>query len=181
MCGKSNTSCRCHQRGWKDIQLLCGFTRQGIIQQLIDDYKFHRVKAAGIVLAELFDRVLDELPEQTIIVPIPTAAANIRRRGYDHMKYIAYQFAKYRNLPCQQLLIRRNNVTQHFTKTAGERKRQAREFFAVHTKSSLDGSYLLIDDIFTTGSTVRAAVDALQAAGAHEVRVAVIAHHTGKL
>lgn len=181
VCGRTKQTCRCRGQDWRDVLLYCGFERCGAVRQLIDDYKFHRVVAADGLLAELLDKALPGLPENTVLIPVPTAPANVRRRGYDHMRRVALKLAKRRHLPCQGLIRRRSNVTQHFAKTAQQRRRQAQQFFMLYGKVSPDVTYLIIDDIFTTGSTLQAAVDILKSAGAEDVRAAVIARHIGKL
>ena len=178
LCGrivKKANLCGTHRQSYDT--LWCFGLRQGVIKKIIDDYKFHRVRAAAAVLADLLDSRLPTLPDDVVIVPIPTTSKNMRRRGYDHMLLIAKYLAKRRNLPFSPLLRRRNNVTQHFTKSSKERKRQARYFFEPASMIDPDKTYLIIDDIFTTGATISAAADCLKKADAKRVEVAVIARH----
>ena len=143
--------------------------------KLIDQYKFHQVREAHKVLAELLNESLPDFSSETVIVPVPTIAGHIRQRGYDHMLLIARRFARRRGLPVRTLLVRRSNAVQHFAKTAGQRRSQAKRFFEVHGKPDPKKHYLILDDIFTTGATVEAAAGALKKAGAVRVSVAVIA------
>jgi predicted amidophosphoribosyltransferase len=106
---------------------------------------------------------------------VPTAPKNVRFRGYDHMALVARALAKRRGWTVSTALRRRSNVTQHFAKTATERRRHAKDFFEVRGSVNIDQPHLVIDDIFTTGSTVEAAADCLKQAGATEVWVGVIA------
>lgn len=164
--------CLCHDvpylRGW------CVARREGAISKVIDAYKFERVMAAHETLAALLDAVVPQLPEQTVIVPIPTTPKNVRIRGYDHMLLVARSFASKRKLRCSPLLRRRNNITQHFTKSAQERKEQAKSFFGVAPGVSSDVPYLILDDIMTTGATLESAARTLCDAGATEVWVGVL-------
>lgn len=174
-CPKSSL-CSRHRLPYR--QLYCASERKGAVRRLIDDYKFHRVQAADVVLAELLNEALPELSDTTIIVPIPTAAKNSRKRGYDHMWRIARRLGKLRGLPVRPLLRRRNNVTQHYAKTAAQRRKQAAEFFEVVGAVDPKATYLLIDDIFTTGATLTEAARALRKAGAKDIIVGVIARHS---
>lgn len=153
----------------------CFSRRTGAIAKIIDDYKFRRVEAAADVLSELLDKKLPSLSDEAVIVPIPTISQNIRRRGFDHIQKIAKKLSKRRNVPLSSLLHRRNNVTQHLTKSS--RQRQAKDFFEVRGVVDKNRRYIIIDDIFTTGSTVLAAADCLKQAGAQHVEIAVIARH----
>ena len=142
--------------------------------RLIDDYKFHRVRAASGVLARFLDELLPEYDTSTVVVPVPTAPANIRKRGYDHMLLIARQFARRRGLRVERPLVRQTNVTQHYARSAAERRKQAQQFFRVRGARA-DVPYLILDDIFTTGSTIKAAAQTLRDAGAKDIRVGIIA------
>ena len=155
----------------------CFSRRTGVVAKIIDDYKFNRAQAAADLLSEFLDDTLPELPLETVIVPIPTTSKNIRRRGFDHIRKIAIKLSRRRKIECRSLLRRRNNVTQHFTKSSAQRKRQAKEFFEIVGKVDKNKRYIIIDDIFTTGSTVLAAVECLKKNGAKHVEIAVIARH----
>ena len=155
----------------------CVSERSGVIQKLIDELKFERKRAVSKVLAEILNERLPELPKETCLVPIPTAPRNIRRRGYDHMLMISGQLAKLRNLETAPLLIRKNNVTQHFAPNAKARHEQAKNFFEISKKHTIKPrvSYVLIDDIFTSGATLKAGATCLREAGVDLVSIIVIA------
>lgn len=155
-------------------RLWCVTKREGTVAKVIDAYKFERVGSAHRVLADLVNDSLPDIQGELVIVPIPTAPKNIRIRGYDHMLLVAKRLSKLRGWPVKQLLRRRNNITQHFAKSATERKRQAKEFFEVSGKIDKNLTHLVIDDIFTTGSTVEAAAECLKRAGAENVYISVI-------
>ena len=110
-------------------------------------------------------------------MPIPTISQNIRRRGFDNIQKIAIKLSRRRKVGCLFLLRRRNNITQHFTKSSRQRRRQAKDFFELRGVIDKNRRYVIIDDIFTTGSTVMAAADCLKKAGAEHVEVAVIVRH----
>lgn len=157
--------------------LWCAAHREGPLAKVIDDYKFQRAKSAYGVLAEVLDERLPDFPENTVIVPIPTAPRNVRIRGYDHMLLVGRELAKRRGLRLGLPLRRVSNLTQHFTKSAAKRRAQAEGFFEVREKIDPKAEYLLVDDIFTTGSTVESAANCLRAGGATEVKAAIIARH----
>lgn len=163
--------CMSHETPY--TQAWCVARREGPLARVIDDYKFKNVRAAYRDLARLLAGVLPEV-DRAILVPIPTTPRNIRVRGHDHMQLITRELARLRTWRMQPLLRRQNNVTQHFAKTAAQRRRQAASFFQFQGNIDPDATYILVDDIYTTGSTVEAAALCLRAAGATSVYVAVI-------
>lgn len=149
--------------------------RKDALQRLIGLYKFERTKAAYLELADLLSLTLPDFPNDIIVVPVPTAASHIRQRGYDQTLLFVRRFAKLRQLQMSQDLTR---VTATSQRQAGALKRQdqARHAFVANGQLEPSKTYLLIDDVVTTGATLRYAAKALKNAGAGDVWVAAIAH-----
>ncbi len=156
-----------YQRAW------CIAWRDGICEKLINGYKFSRMRAVDAVAAQLIDETLPRLPPHTVIVPIPTIARHIRMRGYDHMMRIAQRFGKRRGHTVEHYLVRQTTSVQHGA-SARVRRKQAAEAFTATTTLDPDIPYLLLDDVVTTGSTIRSAAKVLRAQGATQVWVATI-------
>lgn len=165
-------SCRTpYERAW-----LVG-NRGGVLQRLIGDYKFQRAKSGYKDLGDLLLAVLPELPAETVIVPVPTVSSHIRERGYDHIMLIAKYISRSRGLKIQKLLYRRTDTKQRQA-TAGQRIAQAKEAFEVKGNINPKIPYLLLDDVVTTGATIKYASEGLRAAGAKHIWVAAIARQT---
>ena len=146
--------------------------RSGPLQRLIGGFKFRNMKTASIDLADLLHKMLPPLPLSTVYVPIPTTPAHIRERGYDHMLLIAGQLGRVRNHPVQQLLKRNNTLIQHL---AGRKARLVQATTAFRVEGAVDpkATYILLDDVVTTGATITQAALLLRRAGATTVWVAV--------
>lgn len=144
----------------------CVGERSGSLEALINVYKFERARAAGDILAELACQILPDLPPDVVVVPVPTIASHVRIRGYGHTERIARRVAREKGLLYRSVLSRRANTVQQGS-SRKKREKQASEAFS---STSLNGEVcLLVDDVYTTGATMKHAAKALLKAGASEV------------
>lgn len=148
--------------------------RREVLDTLIDRYKFGHERANHRQLADLLGAVVPLLPAETVVTNVPTIQRHIRQRGFDHAALIARRFARQRGLAYRPTLRRQTNTTQ-FGASKAERERQACEAFAPRTDLEAERPYLLIDDVFTTGATLRYAAEQLARAGAKDIWIAVLA------
>lgn len=164
ICARCKTA---YEKAW------CIGDREGALEQLIDAYKFERMKHASVELASLLNATLPVLPAETVVVPIPTVQSHIRVRGYDHALLLAREFAKRRRLRMTPIIKRTNAASQ---RELGRRQRFDEAKRAFRCGKALENvPYLIIDDIVTTNATLRCAAEALRDAGAQTVWAAVIA------
>lgn len=153
----------------------CLGERRGSLKSLLDRYKFDSARRAGVIVADMLDVSLPVLPAGIHVAPVPTAPSHRRVRGFDHTRLIAKRLAALRAIPVSRALIREGGRTQHFLGKA-DRLTVARE--GLRVRGSVPACVLLLDDIYTTGATVRACADVLRDHGAQEIFVAVIARQT---
>lgn len=106
-----------------------------------------------------------------VVTWAPTGAARRHRRGFDQAEVVARRVAAQLGLPCRRMLVREHGGPQ----TGKTRHhRLLGPIFRAHPAS--DGQrVLLIDDIVTTGATLRSAAHALRSAGAVAVTQAAVA------
>lgn len=173
LCGRPSLSncTRFHpdiQRAW------CAGERSGGLEALINQFKFSYAEAAYRPLSDVMLAALPELPQETIVVPVPTIRTHIRQRGYDHTLLLARAIAEKRRLELAQPLTRRTTTIQ---RGANRKTRIAQAKGAFAVKGSLQESvpYLLIDDVVTTGSTLVYAAKAMKDAGATTIWAAAAA------
>lgn len=149
--------------------------RTGVIKQLIEDFKFNGARATAKPLAKILDNQMPHFPGQVVITYLPTARAHIRQRGYDHSRLIAKHLARRRKLKLQNLLIRKRTARQ-VGSSRQARLQQAKGLYK--SRRSLDPkvTYILIDDVVTTGASVYYAAKAMRAAGAEKIAVITVAY-----
>lgn len=148
--------------GWRDQSL----------KALLDAYKFQSTQSGSKVLAGLLDERLPLLSPGLKIVVVPTAPSHVRARGFDHALRIAQSLGRLRKLPVRPILRRYARGTQHFK---GRSERLATAGAGLAVRGVVPETILLIDDIVTTGATLRACTQLLQSAGAKTIYIAVVA------
>ncbi len=150
--------------------------RQDLIGTLIHDYKYNSIRALAKPLAEILDEILPPFKSPTIIVPLPTISKHIRLRGLDHTLLIAKHLSKLRNSECSQALVRAHDTVQVGTdhKT---RAKQAQNAYTIANRfiPNPEASYLLLDDVWTTGASMLSANKKLRATGVNHTTIAVLA------
>ena len=155
--------------------------REGLLADLIHDYKYYSIRAIGVKLAELLHEKLPKnLPQNTIIIPLPTSTKHIRERGFDHTLRIAKHLAKLnKNLKISPILIRDKNTVQVGTDKK-TRRLQAKDAYIINPKIAIDptATYLLLDDVWTTGASMESAIQKLRTAGAKKIIIALLSIST---
>lgn len=147
----------------------------GFAKLLVKEFKFNGKRSAAHDIAAFMCQVTPQLPSSTIVVYVPTAAARVRARGYDHAKLLASAYASQvgaANLPA----LRRINQHRQLGATRAERFVHMKDAYsAVNNKSIQGADILLVDDVITTGATLSSAARILRAAGASHVSAIVFA------
>lgn len=140
---------------------------------LAEEYKFESVRVLGRELAELLDTRLPCLGNVSV-VPVPTSREHVRARGVDHSRVIARELARLRGWKCEDKLVMRRHESAQTGVARRERILQAAEGFEVRGECE-NKNYLVVDDIWTTGATLKNICIVLRNAGAKRVDVAVLA------
>lgn len=150
-------------------------------RSLLSLYKFSQQRAAvepiARLMADTFLESTGPVPaaKDYLVVPVPTATARIRERGFDHTDLLAKRVAMISGLR-EIKALRRLDQTRQLGSKREDRLAQLTGSFAVKNPLSIHGrKILLIDDVITTGGTLIAAAKILRAAGAKSVDALVFA------
>ena len=98
---------------------------------------------------------------------VPATLAAVRYRGFDHAGLIANDVAEKLGMPCVETLARPKTRDQRVLGAAQRIANLRGRFAALDCKPP--DRVLLVDDVYTTGATLCAATDALNAAGCEDV------------
>ena len=140
---------------------------------LVAAFKFRDRPELAMALAALIPPLPDPAPQ--LVLPVPLSPARLRERGYNQ----AWELARRLGLPARHDVLLRPVETGHQVElTRAQRLANLRAAFVVdgRRRAAVEGRRVaLVDDVLTTGATVRAAAAALRAAGASAVDVIVFA------
>ncbi len=148
---------------------------KGIIKELVHQYKYRK----KIILGEfLSDIIINNFPKELecfdIVVPVPLSKKKLRKREYNQSAIFAKHISKHFNKKYDPFsLVRLEDRGPQFeVKNFNERKRNVKNVFKTNQKNNLSGArVLLVDDVFTSGSTVNECTKVLLDGGAEHVKV----------
>lgn len=127
----------------------------------------------GIIQKEEFDKVLDSPPAGgSILVPIPLFASRERKRGYNHAEILAKGLSAKLGIPTVKILKRIRNTKPQANLKREERLKNLKDAFVLDPKFEKEIKYkqiFLVDDVFTTGSTLLETGKILKKNGAKSV------------
>jgi ComF family protein len=124
--------------------------------------------------------MMTTLPENLktdLIMPVPLHSTRLRTREFNQSLLLADQVARHLTRPVSaDNLIRKVATDPQTTLSRQARMRNLRKAFAVRESHEIiDRRILLIDDVFTTGTTVNECAKTLKRAGAASVTVLTLA------
>ena len=108
-----------------------------------------------------------QLKEVDVVCSIPVHHTLLREKGFDHAEVLARHLACLLKKEYRSLLIKTRTTSPQKSLTAAQRKKNLHNCFSVN--GQVPRYVLLVDDITTTGSTLREAVRTLKKSGVKKV------------
>lgn len=138
--------------------------RRGALARLVGDYKYNSEIASAKIIARLLAGSVHE--QYDAIAYIPTIPRHRRTRGFDHMEQVARELGKLIECPVNhRLMYRTDNLIQH-EQSFSDRRTKIAQSLACRSVDLSNQHILLIDDIWTTGSTLSVGAKLLAKHGA---------------
>jgi ComF family protein len=175
----------CHQQLWRcqfsnksqfweqEVSVFVWGEYQGVLKRAIAAFKYENhpeiAKPLGYWLAESWLNYPALAIEKLTVVPVPLHREKLKKRGFNQAELLAESFCELTGLPLQrQGLERVKNTKPLFDLSPNERQDEMKSalilgkgFRARHPGRSV----LLVDDIYTSGTTIKSATEALNRAG----------------
>jgi len=176
---------------WRVAQLLCPRCRrqpplldvarsagqyEGALRRIVHAYKYDGRRTLAVPLARLMAASGEEvLRGADAVIPVPLHPWRSFRRGFNQADDLARRF----DLPVWRVLCRRAHGPPQAGLPAARRHANVRRAFALRYRPPRrrlrDSTLVLIDDVMTTGATLRACAGILRRAGARSVRALTVA------
>jgi ComF family protein len=159
------------QRQEMQVQIACHYDYP--MDRLIQLFKYEQKLYLENLLAGTLISL--KLPKVSAVVPMPISTDKLVQRGYNQSLLLAKQVAKHLQVPVWQPVSR---LKQHSQKGLSrlERIEDIEAQFQISTSSKLRyRKVLIIDDVVTTGSSIRALNQKLEELGCQQIYTACVA------
>jgi len=154
---------------------------EGVVKDVILLFKYRSFEILGTFLGDLLAGTLgheEDLWEGVgAIIPVPLHPIKRKKRGFNQAQVLAARLARSKKIKLlDRHLFKLKDVPPQTTLEAEEREKNVRGVFDVRRGQELKGkTVLLVDDVYTTGATLRECSRVLKKAGAREVRAVTVA------
>jgi len=156
------------------------------LRELIHLLKYNQVRPAANVLGRMLAEAVEDLQpllagNEVLVVPVPLHSRKLRQRGFNQSELIARAGLKLTAADRQfelnaKVLERRRETKSQIGLSRHQRRENMRGAFVVAKPQEVAGrEVLVVDDVFTTGTTVSECARVLRRAGASKVYVATVA------
>jgi len=147
------------------------------LQEAVRLFKYNKKVALADALGALMNQATFEPAHIDMIIPVPLYPTRLKDREYNQSLLLADRVSRARKIPLSyDNLIRIRETAPQTNLSRAVRLKNLRRAFAVRRPQDISGRHVLIvDDVFTTGTTVNECAKTLRKGGASEVYVCTLA------
>ena len=151
------------------------------VRNVIHEAKYHGSRYAfellALALAEYL-RDADDVGRRTShIVPVPLGKERRKERGFNQVEEVAKRVAGELGINLEtDLIIRTRETESQVSLPRHKREENMRGAFKATRHADPSHTYILVDDVTTTGATLQATIDALKESGAEHIIPLALAH-----
>lgn len=161
-------------------ELIYAFKYEGLIRKLILDYKFNDKPYIKNTLVEILlnnEKIFEKIKKYDTIIPVPISSKRKKERGYNQSLLIANEIAKRTKINIvNNCLIKTKNIVEQSKLNKEERIKNIDGVYKLENSQLIKNkSILLIDDIYTTGSTVNECCKTIMKEDINKIGVLVLA------
>lgn len=152
---------------------VAAFSYSAAMKSSMYAFKYNNRREYGKYYAEVIeDRFYNTVKSWNceVLIPVPLHKSKYLRRGYNQAEVLAAALSRCFNLPVDSnILIRTRNTRPQKELSDSERRNNIENAFQTRTNSLKYKKIILVDDIYTTGTTINECAGALKHSGAEEV------------
>ncbi|MGB0897099.1 MAG: ComF family protein [Flavobacteriaceae bacterium] len=157
------------------------YPKKGPVRQMIHHLKYKNQKHISAYLGKWLGTELTSNNHYNtidVVIPVPLHRKRMRQRGYNQVEGFAKELAQSLNADySDNILLRNKNTSTQTLKNRLTRWRNVQTIFEVSDTQSLqDKHILLVDDVITTGATIKACAKELQRINNVKLSLAVMAY-----
>ncbi len=174
--------CMGHRHAFESGVALLNYdeTARTVMAQIKYKNKREYLDFFGAAMAKRYERTVERMAVEAI-VPVPVHPSRRRARGFNQAEVLAEVLGKKLGIPVKpEMLIREKRTRPQKELTAAERLKNLSGAFSAREGIHGIRRVLLVDDIYTTGSTIEACARVLRNAGVEKVYFAVICMTGGR-
>lgn len=168
--------CRLKPVLWNSISFHSVY--QGLLRDMIIRYKFSEDLGLGSVLGNLLYEAASNHPYEYLdwIIPVPLHSKRLQSRGFNQSLELSRMLGKKTKLPVlKDALVKIRHTPPQSSMGRKSRLKGLKGVFQVRRDTFKNSRIMLVDDIMTTGSTLRECSKVLLEAGVAEIRVTILA------
>ena len=140
-------------------ELMYIFKYEGQIRKLILDYKFNEKSYLHLMFVNFllkYEKIFENIKSYDTIIPVPISKKRLKTRGYNQSLLIAKEIAKQTNLELvNNCLFKTKNIIEQSKLNKEDRQQNIQGVYKLKSAQLIENKkILLIDDIYTTGSTI---------------------------
>jgi len=147
---------------------------QSPIDRWVKSLKFGKNILISKMFAELMLSQLDGMAKEFCLMPVPLHVSRLRSRGYNQAYEITKELAKLSNRTIDTSLKRRLNTQMQAQLKLNQRAKNVKNAFTIEGELK-HKNIVLIDDVMTSGNTLKECAKTLKEVGALDVKVVVFA------
>lgn len=180
---KTGKCSNCKNKALSGLYFALNYKEKFLVKKLIRQFKYkpflkELAEPLAQILTEHFIKTgknTDEIWENSVLIPVPLHIKKLKERGYNQSELLSYELSKIVKIPVlPNVLIKTKNTSSQMELKKQEREKNLAGAFTVNQNCVSPGltqfsKIFLVDDVYTTGSTMQECALALLRAGAKSV------------